>query len=101
MHDAAFVRRVLDHVTQLTGAAKARVNTWTRIHGVFTAVSEELPDVPLFYPLAAMVRACVRAYVRAFVRPALREREGMLRSCVVVALSHQSICASCVASITS
>jgi len=56
MHDLTFVNRVLTHVTGLKGDAKKQVNTWTRIHGVFTAISEELPDVPLYYPIAAMVR---------------------------------------------
>ena len=56
MHDISFVRRVLNHVSSLEGEARARVNVWPRIHGVFTAVSEELQDVPLYYPISSMVR---------------------------------------------
>ena len=62
MHDQAFVLRVLKNIMDLQGSAKQRVSTWTRIHGVFTAISEELHDVPLYYPLAAMVRNCFSSH---------------------------------------
>ncbi len=68
MHDQGFIRSVLDHVTALEGEAKKRVNVWPRVHGVFTAVCEELPDVPLYWPMAAMANTvhCTAPPLRTF-----------------------------------
>ena len=62
MHEQTFVLRVLKNIMGLQGIEKQRVSTWTRIHGVFTAISEELHDVPLYYPLAAMVCICFSSH---------------------------------------
>jgi len=84
MHDLTFVNRVLTHVTGLKGDAKKQVNTWTRIHGVFTAISEELPDVPLYYPIAAM------ANTLHCLNPKLRSVKAAL-----VNLGYRVSCAHC------
>eukprot|EP00123_Amoebidium_parasiticum_P015566 comp23035_c2_seq2/m.36836 comp23035_c2_seq2/g.36836 ORF comp23035_c2_seq2/g.36836 comp23035_c2_seq2/m.36836 type:complete len:553 (-) comp23035_c2_seq2:78-1736(-) len=50
MHDHVFVGKVLEHVT----ANKSLYKTVDRIIGMLSVVSEELPDVPLFYGLHSL-----------------------------------------------
>lgn len=47
IHDLDFVGQVLEAVTTNPG----RFHTSTRIQGVLSVVTEELPDVPLYYTL--------------------------------------------------
>lgn len=52
MHDTEWVGLLLDRVQQNRGPHPPA--TRKRIHGMLTSVSEELPDVPLFYSLPDM-----------------------------------------------
>lgn len=52
MHDTEWVSLLLDRVQQNRGPYPPA--TRKRIHGMLTSVSEELPDVPLFYSLPDM-----------------------------------------------
>ncbi|CAM9749899.1 unnamed protein product [Ectocarpus sp. 12 AP-2014] len=52
IHDMEWVRLLLDRVQKNRGPHQP--STKKRIHGMLTSVSEELPDVPLFYSLPDM-----------------------------------------------
>ncbi|CAM9949953.1 unnamed protein product, partial [Laminaria digitata] len=52
IHDVAWVQLLLDRVQENRGPFPPA--TKKRIHGMLTSVSEELPDVPLFYSLPDM-----------------------------------------------
>ena len=52
IHDTEWVRLLLDRVQENRGPFPPA--TSKRIHGMLTSVSEELPDVPLFYSLPDM-----------------------------------------------
>lgn len=66
IHDMSYVKRVLTRVNAFEATGKHRFKTWQRMRGVFMAISEEIPDVPLHYPLAAMVGAFFHLFCRTF-----------------------------------
>lgn len=55
IHDIKFVKEIVQRVENEKGPFEP--GTKTRIHGMLTAVSEELPDVPLFYRLPDLCEA--------------------------------------------
>ncbi|XP_063062157.1 tRNA (guanine(26)-N(2))-dimethyltransferase isoform X2 [Engraulis encrasicolus] len=79
LHDVGFVRRVLDAVS----GNPTRFGTAKRIEGVLSMVTEELPDVPLYYTLDHL-----SSTVHCNTPPMLSFRSALLHAGYRVSLSH-------------
>ncbi|XP_021026344.1 tRNA (guanine(26)-N(2))-dimethyltransferase isoform X2 [Mus caroli] len=79
IHDLDFVGRVLDAVTANPG----RFHTSTRIQGVLSVVTEELPDVPLYYTLDQL-----SSTIHCNTPRLLQLRSALLHAGFRVSLSH-------------
>uniref|UniRef100_A0A452SC03 tRNA (guanine(26)-N(2))-dimethyltransferase n=1 Tax=Ursus americanus TaxID=9643 RepID=A0A452SC03_URSAM len=79
IHDLDFVGRVLEAVSTNPG----RFHTSERIRGVLSVVTEELPDVPLYYALDQL-----SSTVRCSTPSLLQLRSALLHAGFRVSLSH-------------
>lgn len=79
IHDLDFVGRVLDAVTTNPG----RFHTSMRIQGVLSVVTEELPDVPLYYTLDQL-----SSTIHCNTPRLLQLRSALLHAGFRVSLSH-------------
>lgn len=79
IHDLDFVGRVLEAVS----ANPSRFHTSERIRGVLSVVSEELPDVPLYYTLDQL-----SSTIRCSTPSLLQLRSALLHAGFRVSLSH-------------
>lgn len=79
IHDLDFVGQVLEAVTTNPG----RFHTSTRIQGVLSVVTEELPDVPLYYTLDQL-----SSTVHCNTPRLLQLRSALLHAGFRVSLSH-------------
>ncbi|XP_051024867.1 tRNA (guanine(26)-N(2))-dimethyltransferase isoform X2 [Acomys russatus] len=79
IHDLDFVGRVLEAVTANPG----RFHTSKRIQGVLSVVSEELPDVPLYYTLDHL-----SSTIHCNTPRLLQLRSALLHAGFRVSLSH-------------
>lgn len=79
IHDLDFVGRVLEAVS----ANPSRFHTSERIRGVLSVVSEELPDVPLYYTLDQL-----SSTIHCSTPSLLQLRSALLHAGFRVSLSH-------------
>ncbi|XP_006730625.2 tRNA (guanine(26)-N(2))-dimethyltransferase isoform X1 [Leptonychotes weddellii] len=79
LHDLDFVGRVLEAVSTNPG----RFHTSERIRGVLSVITEELPDVPLYYTLDQLSRT-----IRCSTPSLLQLRSALLHAGFRVSLSH-------------
>ncbi|XP_055975390.1 tRNA (guanine(26)-N(2))-dimethyltransferase isoform X1 [Sorex fumeus] len=79
IHDLDFVGRVLDAVSTNPG----RFHTSERIRGVLSVVTEELPDVPLYYTLDQL-----SSTIHCSTPSLLQLRSALLHAGFRVSLSH-------------
>ncbi|XP_040846706.1 tRNA (guanine(26)-N(2))-dimethyltransferase [Ochotona curzoniae] len=79
IHDLEFVSRVLEAVSANPG----RFHTSERIQGVLSVVSEELPDVPLYYTLDQL-----SSTIHCSTPSLLQLRSALLHAGFRVSLSH-------------
>uniref|UniRef100_A0A673ULM9 tRNA (guanine(26)-N(2))-dimethyltransferase n=1 Tax=Suricata suricatta TaxID=37032 RepID=A0A673ULM9_SURSU len=79
IHDLDFVGRVLEAVSTNPG----RFHTSQRIQGVLSVITEELPDVPLYYTLDQLSSA-----IRCSTPSLLQLRSALLHAGFRVSLSH-------------
>ncbi|XP_058146475.1 tRNA (guanine(26)-N(2))-dimethyltransferase isoform X2 [Dasypus novemcinctus] len=79
LHDLDFVGRVLEAVS----AHPSRFRTAERIRGVLSVVTEELPDVPLYYTLDQL-----SATIHCSTPSLLQLRSALLHAGFRVSLSH-------------
>ncbi|XP_022382517.1 tRNA (guanine(26)-N(2))-dimethyltransferase isoform X2 [Enhydra lutris kenyoni] len=79
IHDLDFVGRVLEAVSTNPG----RFHTAERIRGVLSVITEELPDVPLYYTLDQL-----SSTIRCSTPSLLQLRSALLHAGFRVSLSH-------------
>ncbi|XP_039108185.1 tRNA (guanine(26)-N(2))-dimethyltransferase isoform X3 [Hyaena hyaena] len=79
IHDLDFVGRVLEAVS----TNPSRFHTSPRIQGVLSVITEELPDVPLYYTLDQLSSA-----IRCSTPSLLQLRSALLHAGFRVSLSH-------------
>ncbi|XP_073743815.1 tRNA (guanine(26)-N(2))-dimethyltransferase isoform X2 [Callorhinus ursinus] len=79
LHDLDFVGRVLEAVSTNPG----RFHTSERIRGVLSVITEELPDVPLYYTLDQL-----SSTIRCSTPSLLQLRSALLHAGFRVSLSH-------------
>ncbi|XP_037583495.1 tRNA (guanine(26)-N(2))-dimethyltransferase isoform X2 [Cebus imitator] len=79
IHDLDFVGRVLEAVSTNPG----RFNTSERIRGVLSVITEELPDVPLYYTLDQL-----SSTIHCSTPSLLKFRSALLHADFRVSLSH-------------
>ncbi|KAM5238031.1 tRNA (guanine(26)-N(2))-dimethyltransferase [Ctenodactylus gundi] len=79
IHDLEFVGRILEAVRANPG----RFHTSDRIRGVLSVVTEELPDVPLYYTLDQL-----SSTIRCSTPSLLKLRSALLHAGFRVSLSH-------------
>lgn len=79
LHDAPFVGRLLEALERSPG----RFRTEERMLGVLSVITEELPDVPLYYTLAGL-----SSTLRCNTPSLLQLRSALLHSGHRVSLSH-------------
>ncbi|KAL2086869.1 hypothetical protein ACEWY4_017928 [Coilia grayii] len=79
LHDVGFVQRVLSAVS----GNPSRFGTAKRIEGILSMVTEELPDVPLYYTLDHL-----SSTVHCNTPPMLQFRSALLHAGYRVSLSH-------------
>ncbi|KAI3643786.1 hypothetical protein MP228_009950 [Amoeboaphelidium protococcarum] len=81
IHNQEFVRALVDHLNQ--ESSSALYGTYERMLGMISVISEELPDVPLFYTVDKLCQA-----VRVSCPPMVKINSAILNAGYRVSMSH-------------